>query len=49
MIYANKPAIHEFRTNIEREIAAESAELYLKMVKMDFCKRAHAKEIEFHS
>ena len=58
MVYANKPAtIDELRTNIEREIAAVSADLCLKIVKnwvqrLDFCKRArggHAKEIEFHS
>ena len=58
MVYANKPAtIDELRTNIEREIAAVSADLCLKIVKnwvqrLDFCKRSrggHAKEIEFHS
>ena len=58
MVYANKPAtIDELRTNIEREIAAVSADLCLKIVnnwaqRLDFCKRArggHAKEIEFHS
>ena len=54
MVYANKPAtIDELRTNNEREIAAVSADLCLKIVKnwvqrLDFCKRAHgghAKEI----
>ena len=54
MAYANKPAsIDELRTNIEREIAAVSADLCLKIVKnwvqhLDFWKRArggHAKEI----
>ena len=43
MIYANKPVtIDELRTNIEREIAAVSADLCLKIVKnrLDFCKRA---------
>ena len=58
MVYANKPAtIDELRMNIEREIAAVSADLCLKIVKncvqrLDFCKHArggHAKEIEFHS
>ena len=58
MIYANKPATtDELRTNIEREIAAESADLGLKVVKhwvqrLQFCKRtrgSHTKEIEFHS
>ena len=58
MVYANKPAtIDELRTNIEREIAAVSADLCLKIVKnwvqhLDFCKRArdgHPKEMEFHS
>ena len=58
MVYANKPAtIDELRTNIEREIAAASADLCLKIVKkwvqrLDFCKRVrggHAKNIEFHS
>ena len=45
MVYANKPAtIDEFRTNIESEIAAVSADLCLKIVKNcvqrpDFCKR----------
>ena len=34
MVYANKPAtIDELRTNIEREIAAVSADLCLKIVK----------------
>ena len=47
MVYANKTAtIDELRTNIEREIAAVSADLCLKIVKnsvqrVDFCKRAH--------
>ena len=58
MVYGNKPAtINELRTNIEREIAAASANLCLKIVKnwvqrLDFCKSArggHANEIEFHS
>ena len=58
MVYANKPArIDELRTNIEREIAAVSADLCLKIVqnwvqRPDFCKRfngGHAKEIELHS
>ena len=58
MVYANKPAtIDELRTNIEREIAAVSADLWLKIVKnwiqrLELWKRAcggHAKEIEFHS
>ena len=58
MVYANKPAtIDELRTNIERETAAVSADLCLKIVKnwvqrLHFCKRArggHTKEIEFHS
>ena len=46
MVCANKPAtIVELRTNIEREIAAVSADLCLKIVKnwvqrLDFCKRA---------
>ena len=34
MVFANKPAtIDELRTNIEREIAAVSADLCLKIVK----------------
>ena len=43
MIYANKPArIDELRTNIERQIAAASADLCLKIVqncfqRLDFC------------
>ena len=38
MIYANKPAtIDELRTNIEREIAAVSADLCLKIVEIGFC------------
>ena len=47
MVYANKPAlIDELRTNIERELAAVSADLCLKIVKnwvqrLDFCKRAN--------
>ena len=58
MVYVNKAAtIDELRTNIEREIAAVSADLCLKIVRncvqrLDCCKRArgrHAKEIEFHS
>ena len=58
MVYANKPAtIDELRTNIEREIAAVSADLCLKSVKnsvqpLAFCKLArggHAKEIELLS
>ena len=58
MVYANKPAtIDELRTNIEREIAAVSTDLYLKIVKnwvqrLDFCKHSrggHAKELEFPS
>ena len=58
MVFANKPAtIEELRTDIEREIAAVSADLCLKIVKnwvqrLDFCKRArtgHAKKIAFHS
>ena len=37
MVYANKPAmIDELRTNIEREIAAVSADLCLKIVKNGF-------------
>ena len=56
MVYANMPAtIDELRTNSEREIAAVSVDLCLKIVKnwvqrLDFCKRArggHAREIEF--
>ena len=52
MVYANKPAtIDELRTNIEREIAAVSADLCLKIIsnwfqRLDVCKRArggHAK------
>ena len=45
MVYANKPAtIDELRSNIEREIAAVSTDLCLKIVKswvqrLDFCKR----------
>ena len=58
MVYDNKPAtIDELHTNIEREIAAVSADLCLTIVKnwvqrLNFCKRAragHEKEIEFHS
>ena len=58
MVYANKPATtDELRTNIELEIAAVSADLYVNFFKnwvprQDFCKRArgrHSKEIEFHS
>ena len=54
MVYVNKPTtIDELRTNMEREIAAVSADLCLKIVKnrvlrLDFCKRArggHAIEI----
>ena len=49
--------IDELRTNIEREIAAASADLCLKIInnwvqRLEFCNRAgggHAKEIEFHS
>ena len=52
MVYVNMPA-----TIIERNIAAVSADLCLKIVKnqvqrLDFCKHArggHAKEIEFYS
>ena len=52
-----KSMVYELRTYIEREIAAVSADLWLKIVKkwvlrLDFCKRArggHAKEVEFHS
>ena len=56
-VYGNKPVtIDVLRTNIERKIAAVSADLYLKIVKnwvqrLDFCKRArggHAKEIDFY-
>ena len=58
MVYTNKPAtIDEFRANFEREIAAASADLCLKIVKnlvqhLDFCKRARGgppKVIEFHA
>ena len=55
MVYANKTAtIDELLTNIEREIAAESADLCLKIVKnwVQRLQRAcggHAKEIELHS
>ena len=58
MVYANKPAtIDELRTNIEPEIAAESADLFLKFVKnwvqrLVYCKSASgalAKEVEFYS
>ena len=58
MVYANKPVtIDELRMNIEREIAAVSVDLCLKILKnwvqrLDFCKRArggHAKAIELHS
>ena len=58
MVYAHKPAtIAELRTNIERGIAAVSADVCLKILKnwvqrLDFCKRArggHEKEIEFHT
>ena len=58
MVHTNKPpTIDELRTNIEREIAAVSADLCWKIVKnwvqrLDFCKRAHgnhAKEVELHS
>ena len=58
MVNANKPAtIDELGTNIEREIAAESVNLCLKIVKnwvqrLHFCRRApggHAKEIGIHS
>ena len=58
IVYSNKPAtIDELRTNIERESAAVSADLCLKIVKnwvqrLDICQRAcggHAKQIEFHS
>ena len=57
MVYVNKPAtIDELRTNIEREIAAASADLCLKIIKnqvqrLDFCKRVrggHIEEIEFN-
>ena len=54
-IYANKPTtFDELRTNIEREIAAVSADLCLKIVKnwVQRLKRAcggHAKEIELDS
>ena len=58
MVYANKSArIDELLTIIEREIAAVSADLCLKIGKnwvqcLDFGNTAsggHAKEIEFHS
>ena len=56
MLYASKPAtIVEFRTNIEREIVAVSADLCLKIVKnwvqrLNFSKcGGHAKEIELYS
>ena len=58
VVYANNlETIAKLRTNIEREIAAVSADWCLKIVKnwvqlLDFYKRAlgvHAKEIEFHS
>ena len=58
MVHAKKPAmIDELWTNIEREIAAVSADLCLKTVenwfqRLDFYKRArggHAREIEFHT
>ena len=58
MVYANKPAtIDELCANIEREIAAVSADLCMKIFKnwvqrLDFYKSApagHAKEIEFYS
>ena len=56
MVYANKPAtIDELQTNIEREIAAVSADLCLKIVKnwdqrLDFYKRVrggHAMKLSF--
>ena len=58
MGYANKVAtIDALRMNIDREIAAASAVVSLKIVNkwvqnLDFCRRArvgHAKEIEFHT
>ena len=58
MVYANKSArIDELLTIIEREIAAVSDDLCLKIFKngvqrLNFCKLAHgghAKETEFHS
>ena len=50
MVYANKPATtDELRTNIEREIAAESAGLCLKIVKnwvQHLARGGHAKAVE---
>ena len=53
----NQATIDELRTNTEREIAAVSPDICLKIVKnwvkgLEFCKRAgggQPKEIEFHS
>ncbi|GFS63733.1 putative DD41D transposase [Trichonephila inaurata madagascariensis] len=58
LVYANKPTtLEELKANIEREIAAVSAEMCGRVVenwvqRIDHCKRArggHMSEVEFHS
>ncbi|GFY58481.1 putative DD41D transposase [Trichonephila inaurata madagascariensis] len=58
LVYANKPTtLEELKANIEREIAAVSAEMCGRVMenwvqRIDRCKRArcgHMSEVEFHS
>ncbi|GFS56135.1 putative DD41D transposase [Trichonephila inaurata madagascariensis] len=58
LVYANKATtLEELKANIEREIAAVSAEMYGRVMenwvqRIDRCKRArggHISEVEFHS